>query len=535
MLKHIVILSGPVGSGKTTLAEALGRFAFQHYKSKEYLKELGKHIESERGALQAFGELLDRRTKGQWVVDGLLKWLDKWPKAERLVVDAARIAPQIDAVRTAFPHKVIHIHLTAPTAILSERYRGRPEHGIKELGSYEAVQKNPTERRVHRLARIADIVIDTHRNTREDVLTRAAAHLGLYGREYLRLVDVMIGGQYGSEGKGQIAAYLAKEYEYLVRVGGPNAGHSVSEGNGKYIFHQLPSGTRATEEPKLIIAPGAVIDVDKLLVEIGECDVEPSRLAVDPQTMVISAKDRKDEQRLVRAIGSTGQGVGFATARRIRGRDGSVKLARDIAALRPYIRDTCLLLEEAFSRESRVLIEGTQGTGLSLYHGHYPHVTSRDTTVAGCLAEAGVSPSRVRRIVMVCRSYPIRVQNPTGDGQTSGFMSQEISLEEVAARSGLDLPDLQQTETTSTTKKKRRIAEFDWVLLRKSATLNGPTDIALTFVDYLDKANRKARRFEQLTSETIRFIEEIERVTASSVSLISTCFHFRGIIDRRAW
>ena len=193
------------------------------------------------------------------------------------------------------------------------------------------------------------------------------------------------------------------------------------------------------------------------------------------------------------------------------------------------------MFEEAFCNRKRVLLEGTQGTGLSLYHGHYPHVTSRDTTVAGCLAEAGISPSRVRKVVMVCRTYPIRVQSPSGPGRTSGLMSQEITLEEIAKRSGIDIDELNKIEITSTTKRKRRIGEFDWALLRKAASLNAPTDIALTFSDYLSSKNRDARRVEQLTPETIQFIQEIERVAAAPVSLISTRFHSRSIIDRRSW
>jgi adenylosuccinate synthase len=170
---------------------------------------------------------------------------------------------------------------------------------------------------------------------------------------------------------------------------------------------------------------------------------------------------------------------------------------------------------------------------LSLHHGFYPHVTSRDTTVAGCLAEAGISPSRVRKVILVCRTYPIRVQSPK-DGD-SGPMSQEVDWKTIAQRSGIPLAELRRTERTSTTKRKRRVAEFDWVLLRKSASLNAPTDIALTFADYLNIANRNASRFEQLDITTIRFIEEIERVAAAPVSLISTRFHSRAIVDRRAW
>jgi adenylosuccinate synthase len=114
-------------------------------------------------------------------------------------------------------------------------------------------------------------------------------------------------------------------------------------------------------------------------------------------------------------------------------------------------------------------------------------------------------------------------------------MQNEITLDEIALRSGIAIAELQDKERTSTTKKKRRISEFDWELLRKAASLNGPTDIALTFVDYIDKVNRKARRFDQLTPPTIQFIEEIQRVAGAPVSMIATRFHFRSIIDRRAW
>jgi adenylosuccinate synthase len=191
------------------------------------------------------------------------------------------------------------------------------------------------------------------------------------------------------------------------------------------------------------------------------------------------------------------------------------------------------VLDDALGRGERILVEGTQGTGLSLYHGRYPHVTSRDTTASACLAEAGLPPSRVRRVVMVCRTYPIRVQSPSGG--SSGFMAQEISLAEIARRSGLNERALRKAEKTSTTGRNRRIAEFDWDLLRRAASLNGPTDIALTFADYIARENGDAKRFDQLTPETIRFVEDVERVAAAPVSLISTGFHLRSIIDRRNW
>ena len=156
-------------------------------------------------------------------------------------------------------------------------------------------------------------------------------------------------------------------------------------------------------------------------------------------------------------------------------------------------------------------------------------MTSRDTTAAGCLADAGIAVTRVRRIVMVCRTYPIRVGGP------SGHMELEITYDDLAQRSGIAIHELKKTETTTTTKRQRRLAEFDWEQLRRSTLLNGPTDIALTFADYLNVANREAFQFDQLKPETVSFIEEVERVSGVPVTMISTKFNWRNVIDRRSW
>lgn len=532
MAKLIVLLSGKVCTGKSTLARSLVKqFGVEHIKTLDFLRRLRSDVAPERGALQNLGETLDRRTKGAWVRDELVKFARERPEDAIIVVDAVRILGQVEAIRSAYGLRVLHVHLDADLKVLADRYSNRNDRDIKELATYDDVQKNKTERNVTRLEGVADVVIKTDRCTEKDVLIRVASHIGLYGRECLRLVDVVVGGQYGSEGKGQVAAFLAREYDMLIRVGGPNAGHTVYQEPEPYTFHHLPSGTNASSA-KLLIAAGAVIYVPTLMKEIADCGVESNRLTIDPQAMVVTERDRRREASLVTSIGSTGQGVGQATARRVlRGKD--VKLAKDIRELHPFIREGRELFEKAFRDRHRVLLEGTQGSGLSLYHGHYPHVTSRDTTVAGCLAEAGISPTRVQRVVMVCRTYPIRVQSPK-DG-TSGHMSQEIDWKVVAERSGQDAEKLRQAELTSTTKRQRRVSEFDWELLRKAATLNAPTDIALTFVDYISEKNVNARRFEQLTEETILFIEDVERVASAPVTLVSTRFHSRSIIDRRMW
>lgn len=530
--ERVILLSGHISSGKSTLANGLAqRYRMSIFKTRDVLFRRVKGRSQNRKNLQLEGDKLDKKTKGAWIVDELLRWLPTNSSDLAIIVDSIRTSDQAASLRAAFGSKVVHVHLTAPLEELEKRFASRP--GTEGSQGYLDALQNATESHVDSLADIADVVIDTKRCVPEDVLVRAASHLKL-NPGMLGFVDVVIGGQYGSEGKGQIAAYLSGEYDLLVRVGGPNAGHKVYEEPVPFTHHQLPSGTRRSEVP-LLIGPGATVNVEELLEEVAQCKVGCDRLRIDPNTMIITKADIAAEKRNTNLIGSTAQGVGVAMSRRITGRLKSKPplLARDIPLLRPYLGSALETLADVFSKGGRVLLEGTQGAALSLYHGFYPHVTSRDTNVSGCLAEAGIPPSRVRRIVMVCRTYPIRVESPVGG--SSGPMSQEITMEEIAKRSGKSVAEIQQTEITSTTYRKRRIGEFEWELLRKATLLNEPTDIALTFADYLSGKNEKARRFEQLTEETIRFVQEVERVAGVSVSLITTGFNYRSIIDRRSW
>lgn len=533
---RIIVLSGRIGVGKTTLCESLIEHANATLiKTRQLIESMaeaavGCHFVVSRQTLQEYGEQLDAETQGRWVADALDRLLDNCTN-DLIVIDSVRLQSQVDELRTRYGLDVFHIHLTANEAILTQRYAGRSPK-FEEMASYDKARENTTEANIEHLAQKADALIDTSHCMAEDVWIRAATHLHLFPRNYERTVDVLVGGQFGSEGKGHIASFLAKEYDLLVRVGGPNAGHSVFEKPAPYIHHLLPCGTRNTSAD-LIIAPGTTLSLNKLLEEIDQCEVGPDRLKIDGQAMIITEEDIRAEEDLKRTISSTGQGVGAATARRIMGRGAITRLARDFQELRPFIADTSDALERAYQQNKKILVEGTQGTGLSLYHGSYPHVTSRDTSVAGCLSEAGISPTRLRKVIMVCRTYPIRVANAK-EG-TSGPLSQELEWQAIANRSGIPLETLEAKEVTSTTGRSRRVGSFDWVQLHKAASLNGPTDIALTFVDYLDPKNKDARRFEQLSSETIQFIEEIENVASAPVSLISTRFDFRSILDRRNW
>lgn len=552
--RQIVIISGKTCSGKTGLADLLEKeYGFLVVRTRDFLSqqlELSP-VSADRASLIQQGLEQDQATSSEWVLEAVRRaTVDLRPKGS-IVVDHVSSPAQVHAFRKAFGENLVHIHLWASMATLEQRY-ARIEGAKAEATPYSKIDHLKDDGEIRALKHDADVRINTSRSDARDTLVRVAARLHLFTPPEVRPVDVLIGGQYGSEGKGNVVAYLAREYDVIVRVGGPNAGHTVASPSGPYTYHHLPSGSRDVSA-KLLLGPGMTINLKGLLKEINECKIGCERLFIDPQAIIIEDEDIEAERgRLVGAIASTGSGSGAAAARRIMRRgDASVLLAKDIPELKefvgsgaPYRGSTMDRLEEAYRSGRSILLEGTQGSGLSIFHGIYPYVTSRDTNVAGCLAEAGISPSRVRKILMVIRPMPIRVGDPDGDeGKTSGPLKHKAEFDDIAKEAGLDPKELHSAEKTSTTKRKRRVGWFEWESFRKACALNAPTDIVLTFADYLEGENRKARRFEQLGRETIEFVEELERVAQAPVSLINTRFprepdgtgDLRSVIDRRNW
>jgi adenylosuccinate synthase len=524
----LILLSGPIASGKTTLARDLVRLVSAEHVSTSGLLSATADRELDRGELQRLG-LSTGFQGGGWIVSVVRQLAGRSPAGTVIVVDAVRTLEQVRELREAASGawRILHVHLRADDQQLAAR------HGAlqRDKDAWGEAMGSPAEAWAPALEAKADVVIDTTWAMPADVAVRVAARIGRIRLHQEDYVDVLVGGQWGSEGKGNLAFFIAPEYDLLIRVGAPNAGHKVCAPNGTvYTHRQLPSGTRATDA-QLLLGVGAVIDVRVLMREIADCAVSAARLAIDPGALIIEAGDVEREAGLRRAIGSTGTGGGAALARRIeqRGVPGAVRMAKDIPELSPYVRESASVLEEAQARGGRVFVEGTQGTGLSILHGSYPHVTSRDTTVGMLVAEVGVAPQLLRRVIVAFRAYPIRVGGP------SGPMGREITWETVAQRSGLPARLLKDAELGSVSGNPRRVAEFSWAQLRRSARLNGATDVALTFADYIDARNRGARRFSQLTGATIEFINEMESVAAAPVSLISASFDGRGPIDRRLW
>jgi adenylosuccinate synthase len=324
-------------------------------------------------------------------------------------------------------------------------------------------------------------------------------------------VSIVVGGQYGSEGKGKVAQHLAREKgaAAVVRVGGTNSGHSTLAGiEHRQVLRQMP--TAALDPDVLcVLAAGAYIDVEILTSEIERLDLPPERLAIDPGAMIITAADREAEASsdLRQRIGSTASGTGEAVARRTR-RVSEMDLAGAVPALTPYITPVRPLLRGLLDRGEHVVIEGTQGFGLSLIHSpHYPKTTSRDTTAAGALAETGLSPFDVENVTLVLRCFPIRVAGDSGP-----FGAPEIDWETVTRESGSPTPLI---ERTSVTDKVRRVARFDPQIAREAIAANLPNMIVLNHLDHVD-----ATAAGGMTAKASAFIEYVEENIGVVVDLV---------------
>lgn len=335
-------------------------------------------------------------------------------------------------------------------------------------------------------------------------------------------VWVIVGGQYGSEGKGKVSAFitLKENIDLCVRGGGPNSGHSfVDEDGTTKVLRQLPTGY-VNPHTRLLIPAGALIDPKILKYEIDSFGIDPSRVGVDQKCFVITEADRETERNLHlrERLSSTLCGVGAAVARRAL-RGGDAKLARDVVGeyhwLRNLLTDVSEEVNRAADHGGKVLIEGTQGFGLSLYHSdYYPKTTSRDTSAAGFISEVGLSPRLVTEVVVVFRTFPIRVA-----GAQAGPLKDEITWEQIKSESGYPYDP---TEMTSVTHKVRRVGRFDWELAEKAIEVNRPTYLAINHLDYLSYSNRGANRFEGLSPKAIEFIEDLSHKAQAPVRLLGT-------------
>ena len=325
-------------------------------------------------------------------------------------------------------------------------------------------------------------------------------------------VTVVVGGQFGGEGKGKVAHFLAQETKahIAVRVGGSNSGHTVIDSSGSpIIFRHLPTAA-LLPDVICVLGAGSYINPEILLAEVFRIGLQPHRLLIDPNATVVTERELNDERKssLRESIASTLSGTGAAVSKRI-SRELSTLFAKDEKRLEQYVKPVVPVLREHLEAGQRIIIEGTQGFGLSLLHSkYYPYVTSRDTTAAAFVSEAGLSPLDIDDIVLVLRAFPIRV------GGNSGPLPNEIDWNVVTNESEHQIPIL---EHTSVTKTVRRVGRFDPDIVRQAIMINNPTRIVLNHLDYIDILCRDK---QVLTEKAAAFVDNVESLIARKIDFV---------------
>ena len=329
---------------------------------------------------------------------------------------------------------------------------------------------------------------------------------------------VVVGGFFGDEGKGKIISYLAikDNPKIIVRGGaGPNAGHTIRDGDKVYKVRMLPSGF-LNKNSKVMIGPGVVINPDVLKNEIQDFGAD-GRSFIDKHCGIIEEthlmKDSKGD--LKEKIGSTGSGTGPANADRAM---RTLKLAKDFDSLSSIVVDVPQEINSALVAKEKVLVEGTQGTFLSLWHGTYPFVTSKDVTASGICADVGLGPTKVDDVIVVFKSYVTRVG--------TGPLAKELSAEEAQEKGW--------SEFGTVTGRQRRAADFDFDLARRAIMLNGATQIAITKLDVLFPDCAGKSSFDELSENAKSFIQNIESQLSLPVTIIGTGPAVNDVVDRRS-
>ena len=287
-------------------------------------------------------------------------------------------------------------------------------------------------------------------------------------------IDIVIGGQAGDEGKGKISEYLnhKKNYEIVIRVSKPQAGHSIMYDGKKIGLVTLPCGF-SNPYSRILIGAGAFISPEKLKKELEETHLDPNRLGIDHYSTIVTPKHLEEENEnsnLMKKIGSVGTGAGPATRDKVM-RKKNILFAKDIPELKPFLTDTKKEMYNALSKNKQILLECDQGFKLSLIHGEYPFVTSDDTTASTFLGKAGIGPKAVRDVYVVFKPYTTRV--------ATGPLENEIDDKEKK-----EWAKTIGGEVGSVSKRVRRLGEFEWENAKTAILINSANKICLTHMDY---------------------------------------------------
>lgn len=325
---------------------------------------------------------------------------------------------------------------------------------------------------------------------------------------------IVVGGQYGDEGKGKILSYLAlhDNPDVIARGGvGPNAGHQVKHEGKLYSLRLVPSGF-INRTARLLIGAGVLVNPDVFLKEVNDFGLG-MRCGIDRRATLITQEYISADGASANSakIGTTKTGCGPAAAARVSRTAGFVG---EDERLKPYLADVVKEVNAA----KNLLIEGTQGFMLSNLYGTYPYVTSKDITASTICADIGIGPRKIKDVVMVIKAYTTRVGN--------GPFPSEIQTEEAK---GLGY----QEYGTVTGRARRTSKELHFDDLRLAATINSANYIAITKLDVKFPGCEGKRKYSDLTNEAQAFVADVEKKLDVKVGLIGTGAEAEDLIDRR--
>ena len=334
---------------------------------------------------------------------------------------------------------------------------------------------------------------------------------------------IIVDAFWGDSGKGKIAAHLARRHQaaYCARAGtGTNAGHSIFFKDGREIrTHQLPCGF-LHPRTQVRVGSGVAVDPEKLFAELERFDPDyglRERTRVDFRCPIILPEYREGEARdahLREIVGTVASGTGMARAEFALRR---ARQAQQFPGLEGLTADVARELNEACGRGETIVVEGSQGTHLSLaLTRDYPHCTSDNCTTAALADDVGLNWQHIGEVVLLVKALPSRVG--------TGPLPLQLDQTEEDARNIVEYG-------VTSGRRRRKASGISWPHLEEAVMLNGPTQIALTFCDHLDPAVTGARSRADLTSPVRRLIDEIETRFAIPVTLCDCGKHFEDIIE----
>lgn len=331
-------------------------------------------------------------------------------------------------------------------------------------------------------------------------------------------VNFLIGLSFGSEGKGNVAAYLAKKNDFDLAISnhGPNAGHSCMLGGESKVVKMVPVAGIYNKKTNVLLGSGSIIDEAVLLREIDEYGMA-DRINVSAFAPVVNEYCKEYEREHLQYIASTFQGTGAAVGLKCM-RSQKIELVKDRPALEKYCHYHVpdIIINRIGEHSHTALCEIAQGYGLTIDSEHYPRVTGRIVNIGQALGYLDIPASLVGDRIGITRTYIIRVGNvEKGSSGGTFYDSKEVTWEELSQKLGRDT-----IEFTSVTKRKRRVFTFSKALFEMSVRRNDINVLFISFWDYLDDKERG------------EFLDYIKKFKFKEVYTVSGYWDFDKNIER---